>query len=38
MTDDQTLGTVLVTLAGSTCLVGLLIVLVGECCNERLQQ
>jgi hypothetical protein len=31
MTDQQTLGTVLVTLAGSTFLVGLLIVLVGEC-------
>jgi ABC-type proline/glycine betaine transport system permease subunit len=38
MTDEQTLGTVLVTLAGSTFLVGLLIVLVGECRNERLQQ
>lgn len=31
MTDEQTLGTVLITLAGSTFLVGLLIVLVGEC-------
>lgn len=30
MTDEQTLGTVLITLAGSTLLVGLLIVLVGE--------